>query len=73
MGSADMYGQIDVSRQRWKDAAGYIEPVPVDSNGRPLCPMCRANARQQELHKTGRRDIWACQRHHSFQGTVLLE
>jgi hypothetical protein len=68
-----MYGQIDVARQRWKDAAGYIEPVPVDTNGRPMCPMCRTDARQQELHQIAGRQIWECARHHSFQGTVLPE
>jgi hypothetical protein len=73
MGSADMYGQIDVARDRWKDAAGYIEPVPRDANGRLMCPMCRADARQQELHQVSGRQVWECLRHHSFQGTVLPE
>ena len=71
--SADMYGQIDVPRQKWKDAVGYIEPVFMDTAGRPMCPLCRAQSRQEELHKLDDVDVWACPRHHSFQATVLPE
>jgi hypothetical protein len=73
MGSADLYGQIDLARQRWKDAAGYIEPVHLDSAGRPMCPLCRAGSQQQELHQLEGGNIWSCRHNHSFLATVLHE
>src|SRR5688572_12420193 len=73
MSSADMSGQIDVSRHLWKNAVGDAEPVSVDGNGNPLCPMCRTEARQQELHLLPEHGVWACHRHHRFQGTELSD